>query len=91
MILKQRTSKIKLKRSVIIESDKIKIIDEIFGLKSFEKIIVGSKASFIYVPSSRWYQKEDLKDEPYQILTPSNYKTKTDRILIERKFALNLK
>ncbi len=65
LILTQKKSAFKLKRRVDVNSSGIAMTDEIIG-PEFSEIILGAKVSFIYVPSSRWFQIENLDNQPFQ-------------------------
>ncbi|MFX0135721.1 MAG: hypothetical protein ACFFDN_18910 [Candidatus Hodarchaeota archaeon] len=74
-------------RKIMIENDKIHIIDEIENSINIAKIILGSKSSFIYGESAHYYQSSDLKLDPLYIAPHKNGNPLTkQKISITRTF-----
>ncbi|HRZ86860.1 MAG TPA: hypothetical protein P5287_03505, partial [bacterium] len=86
MILSHRRAPATLKRTVAIDGGGILITDEIAGTGRFKRMITGTQISFIYVPSSRWFQRENLTDEPPVLVQPVDVPPGDGNILIERHF-----
>jgi hypothetical protein len=59
LITKTNKSEFKFSRVFDFMRDKV-IITDSFNVDKIKKIIIGSKSSYIYVPSSRYFQKVDL-------------------------------
>ena len=60
MITRQTNTQTKLKRTLFLKDDGISIIDRIINGKDIKNIILNAKVSYIYVPSSCYYQPNDL-------------------------------
>ncbi|MCX7942119.1 MAG: hypothetical protein N2516_03370 [Dictyoglomaceae bacterium] len=67
LISYKRGSNVSLKRNIYIQKEKIVIEDEISSPVIIDKIIIGTENPYIYVPSSRYFQIQDLKNY-YHIL-----------------------
>lgn len=57
-------SSIKFYRTISVNDETILIIDKISDVDKIDELIVGSKASYIYVPSSRYFQISELNSLP---------------------------
>jgi hypothetical protein len=86
LIQRQKNSSVLLRRTLTIDNHRVQIKDEIEGLDSFERIIVGPKVTYIYVPSSRLYEMENINDEFQLVLTPKDLKVKDRKCLIVREY-----
>jgi hypothetical protein len=80
-----------LRRVLKIMEDKITIEDEISSKYIIDKIVIGIENPFIFIPSSRYFQKQDLKDFfSYHILEVNNRFIKIRRAYnVEGKEELN--
>lgn len=62
LITKKKQSRVKFKREIDF-TDSVKITDSIEGEK-ISRVIIGSKHSYIYTPSSRYFQESELSNKP---------------------------
>ncbi len=86
LILKHKTYPTKLRRSIKFENNCLMVEDQMTQLQQFTSIIVGANASYIYVPSSRWYEPENLNDSPFQVFEPSELQIQDACTTIKRQF-----
>lgn len=82
LITRKATTAIILKRSFKVEDKNIIINDTIKGAKKIKKVFLGGKISYILVPSSAYFQFQDLDNE---MLIYNNDKS-TDTINIIRNY-----
>ncbi|MFH1428270.1 MAG: hypothetical protein ABIH39_00845 [Candidatus Margulisiibacteriota bacterium] len=84
MILNQKPVKTMLRRQLMVLDNGIEIKDEIINPPAFNNILVGGKLSFIYVPSSRFFQEENISNESLLIHTPQTLKEENGIAVINR-------
>lgn len=65
LISYKKESKINFKRKIQIMEDKIIIEDEINSPFNIDKVIIGIENPYIFIPSSRYFQIQDLKSFNY--------------------------
>jgi hypothetical protein len=58
------------KRKISI-SQKVKIEDTISAKEIVKKVVIGAKASYIFVPSSRYFQLSELNNQPKEFMINS--------------------
>lgn len=77
-------------RKISVGDETITLIDKISDVDKIDELIVGSKASYIYVPSSRYFQISELNSLPtiYQKSDLLGYK-KSKEILIKREYNID--
>lgn len=87
LITGAKLSHIKFFRIISVNGKTITIIDKISDVDKIDELIVGSKASYIYVPSSRYFQTSELNTLPtlYQKNDLLRYK-KSKEIVITRQY-----
>lgn len=79
-------SSIKFCRRISIDDETILIIDEISDVDKIDELIVGPKASYIYIPSSRYFQISELNSLPtiYQKSDLLGYKNSKEIVIIRQ-------
>ena len=70
---------VKFSRKITIK-DKIIIEDIIKTRKKIKKVIIGSKSSYIYIPSSRYFQLSELENNVKE------FQMKKNKLVIIREF-----
>ncbi|MCB9757521.1 MAG: hypothetical protein H6753_03745 [Candidatus Omnitrophica bacterium] len=84
LITGHKYSTVTLKRAVVLTDEGIEIDDRIEGLKTFERIVVGARLSYIYVPSSRLFQRENLKEHGPEFINMDQLHN--DAVVVNRQF-----
>lgn len=87
LITGHKPSTVILKRTVTMDDDAMRVEDRLEGLKTFKRVIVGGRLSFIYVPSSRLFQAEHLTEKNPQALTMDHFTS--DPFVVQRRFNLS--
>ncbi len=85
LITGHKLSDVVLKRTVYVQEDALRIVDELKGLKTFDRIIVGARLSFIYVPSARLFQRENLSEQNPEYITVEHLKD--GKFVVSRELA----
>lgn len=67
LISYKRESFINLKRNIYIQKEKVIIKDEIKSPFNIDKIIIGIENPYIFIPSSRYFQIQDLNSYYHEI------------------------
>jgi hypothetical protein len=87
LISDKEISAINFRRKIIFNKDvSIKIIDTISGIERIDKLILSSKYSHIYTPSSRYFQLAELNNKN---LMYENKTLKDKRMVVVRKYSMN--
>lgn len=63
MITRKNKSILPFSRTLSFTEDKLTIIDKIENIKGVETVIINAKVSYIYVPSSSYFQNSDLNGQ----------------------------
>lgn len=71
-------SNIEVTRYIDITGDEITVRDEITSDKDIEKITVGAENPYIYIPSSRYFEPQDLDNCP-KVIYPEKTRVKIVR------------
>ncbi len=87
LITQHKTSDIVLKRTICFKENAVSICDELKGLKTFKRMIVGARLSFIYVPSSRLFQRENLSEQAPEVFTAEQLER--DKFAVRREFSIH--
>jgi hypothetical protein len=62
LITEKNKTPIILKRVISFKDSRLKIVDKIEGAKGIKTIMLNTKVSYLYVPSSSYYQHSDLQN-----------------------------
>lgn len=87
MIINKKNSPIMLSRILSLKGEKITIVDRIKGARGIKTVILNAKVSYIYTPSSCYYQPSDLENQTliYERPEPD---IKGDEVVIVRDYNL---
>lgn len=72
LITYKKKSKIEVIRIIRIEEERITVEDEVNSFKVIERITLGMENPYIYIPSSRYFQIQEIKGYPNIIFPNSN-------------------
>ncbi len=86
LILAQKSSGARLRRAVTVTAGRVVIQDRISGLSPEDRVTMGAKLSFVYVPSCRWFERENLSDAPVQNFLLKEGKPDAEAWVITREF-----
>jgi hypothetical protein len=67
LISNARPSDVRFSREIVIEEDTIGIKDTVLNTGDVEEIIVSSKSSYTFIPSSRYFQPSELQTVPLRV------------------------
>ena len=81
LITQPKKSDIHFKRTIQFKKNQIKIIDLITGPQEIKEVILSDTSSYIYIPSSNYFQRTEINSNSEQIrIIPPKTEIKIKRI-----------
>lgn len=78
LITYKTDSNIRATRFISISTDKVTIEDEVISDKDIERVVIGVENPYIYIPSSRYFEAQDM-DTHLKIIHPEKKRIKIVR------------
>ncbi len=91
LITQSNKSNIHFKRKIQFEKNQIKITDLITGPQKIKEVILNDTSSYIYIPSSNYFQRTEINPNEQIQITPAKSKIKIKRIISNTKTKITTK